>query len=101
MVELQYSGRASPSTMEEEEVLEMEREAPKARVRRTLRRTARELLRPVSKLPERSQRMDPSSTCCVHCCIHHHAVVLLDLHQPLLPPYWIKKEETSSAPYVC
>ena len=20
------------------------------------------------------------------CCIHHHAVVLLDLHQPLLPP---------------
>ena len=35
------------------------------------------------------------------CCIHHHAVVLLDLHQPLLPPCWIKKEETSSAPYVC
>ena len=29
------------------------------------------------------------------CCIHHHAVVLLDLHQPLLPPCWIKKEETS------
>ena len=28
-------------------------------------------------------------------CIHHHAVVLLDLHQPLLPPCWIKKEETS------
>ena len=26
---------------------------------------------------------------------HHHAVVLLDLHQPLLPPCWIKKEETS------
>ena len=23
------------------------------------------------------------------------------LPQPLLPPYWIKKEETSSAPYVC
>ena len=23
--------------------------------------------------------------------IHHHAVVLLDLHQPLLPPCWIKK----------
>ena len=21
------------------------------------------------------------------CCIHHHAVVLLDLHQPLLPPF--------------
>ena len=35
------------------------------------------------------------------CCIHHHAVVLLDVHQPLLPPCWIKKEETSSAPYVC
>ena len=34
------------------------------------------------------------------CCIHHHTVVLLDLHQPLLPPCWIKKEETSSAPYV-
>ena len=30
-MELQYSGRASPSTMEEEEVLEREREAPKAR----------------------------------------------------------------------
>ena len=26
----------------------------------------------------------------------HHAIVLLDLHQPLLPPCWIKKEETSS-----
>ena len=34
-------------------------------------------------------------------CYYHHAVVLLDLHQPLLPPCWIKKEETSSAPYVC
>ena len=33
--------------------------------------------------------------------IHHHAVVLLDLHQPLLPPYWIKKEENVAAPYVC
>ena len=29
------------------------------------------------------------------CCIHHRAVMLLDLHQPLLPPCWIKKEETS------
>ena len=28
-------------------------------------------------------------------CFHHHTVVLLDLHQPLLPPCWIKKEETS------
>ncbi|KAM3254239.1 hypothetical protein ACQJBY_048019 [Aegilops geniculata] len=35
------------------------------------------------------------------CCIHHHVVVLLDLHQPLLPPCWIKKEETSIVPYVC
>ena len=33
VVELQYSGRASPSTMEEEDVLEREREAPKAKVR--------------------------------------------------------------------
>ena len=30
-MELQYSVRASPSTMEEEEVLEREKEAPKAR----------------------------------------------------------------------
>ena len=30
-MELQYSGRASLSSMEEEEVLEREREAPKAR----------------------------------------------------------------------
>ena len=29
-MELQYSGRASPSSMEEEDVLEREREAPKA-----------------------------------------------------------------------
>ena len=29
VVELQYSGRASPSSMEEEEVLEREREAPR------------------------------------------------------------------------
>ena len=33
VVELQYPGRASPSTMEEEEVLEREREAPKEKVR--------------------------------------------------------------------
>ena len=33
MMELQYSSRASPSTMEEEDVLEREREAPKAKVR--------------------------------------------------------------------
>ena len=31
VMELQYSGRASPSTMEEEEVLDREREAPKAK----------------------------------------------------------------------
>ena len=35
------------------------------------------------------------------CCIHHHALVLLDHHQPLLPPCWIKKEEMSPVPYVC
>ena len=29
VMELQYSGRASPSSMEEEDVLEREREAPK------------------------------------------------------------------------
>ena len=33
VMELQYSGRASPSTMEEEEVLEREREAPRRVVR--------------------------------------------------------------------
>ena len=33
VMELQYSDRASPSSMEEEDVLEREREAPKARVR--------------------------------------------------------------------
>ena len=32
-MELQYSGRASLSSMEEEEVLEREREAPKVKVR--------------------------------------------------------------------
>ena len=32
-MELQYSDRASPSSMEEEDVLEREREAPKAKVR--------------------------------------------------------------------
>ena len=39
--------------------------------------------------------------CRDHRCFHHHAVVLLDLHQPLLPPWWIKLEETYSQPYVC
>ena len=34
VVELQYSGRASLSTMEEEDVLEREKEAPKAWVER-------------------------------------------------------------------
>ena len=37
-------------------------------------------------------RRSSAKPCCDHCCIHHHAVVLLDLHQPLLPPCWIKKE---------
>ena len=35
VVELQYSGRASPSSMEEEDVLEREREAPKAWVEKS------------------------------------------------------------------
>ena len=35
MLELQYSGRASSSTMEEQEVLEREREAPKAWIERS------------------------------------------------------------------
>ena len=35
VVELRYSGRASLSSMEEEEVLEREREAPKARGERS------------------------------------------------------------------
>ena len=34
-------------------------------------------------------------------CFHHHVVVLLDLHQPLLPPCWIKKGGDVAAPYVC
>ena len=42
--------------------------------------------------PSRKRLVKP---CRDPCCIHHHAVVLLDLHQPLLPPCWIKKEETS------
>ena len=33
VMEWQFSGRASPSSMEEEDVLEREREAPKAKVR--------------------------------------------------------------------
>ena len=33
VMELQYSGKASLSSMEEEDVLEREREAPKAKVR--------------------------------------------------------------------
>ena len=41
-------------------------------------------------------RRSSAKPCCDHCCIHHHAVVLLDLHQP-----HIKKEEMSSGPYVC
>ena len=36
MMELQYSGRASPSTMEEEEVLEREKEATKGRDMKSL-----------------------------------------------------------------
>ena len=51
MMELQYSGRASPSTMLEEEVLEREREAPKAKGQKssispTIYRRAKGGLRP-------------------------------------------------------
>ena len=35
VMELQYSGRASPSSMEEEDVLEREREAPKRKGKRS------------------------------------------------------------------
>ena len=50
-------------------------------------------LSPCNTSPSRRSSAKP---CCDHCCIHHHAVVLLDLHQPLLPPCWIKKDETFS-----
>ena len=46
---------------------------------------------PATPLPLVEARRSPAETR----YIHHHAVVLLDLHQPLLPPCWIKKEETS------
>ena len=42
-----------------------------------------------------SLSLNLAKPCRDHRCFHHHAVVLLDLHQPLLPPCWIKKEETS------
>ena len=40
-------------------------------------------------------RHPATSTTTPSCCCWSH------LPQPLLPPCWIKKEETSSAPYVC
>ena len=46
---------------------------------------------PATPLPLAEARRSPAETR----YIHHHAVVLLDLHQPLLSPCWIKKEETS------
>ena len=49
-------------------------------------------LSPCNTSPSRRSLAKP---CRDRCCIHHHAVVVLDLHQPLLPPCWIKKEETS------
>ena len=49
-------------------------------------------LPPCYTSPSRRRLAKP---CWDPCCIYHHAVVLLDLHQPLLPPCWIKKEETS------
>ena len=47
---------------------------------------------PLSLLVSRSAWRSPVGVLPLH---YHHAVVLLDLHQPLLPPCWIKKEETS------
>ena len=49
--------------------------------------------------PSRAWRSPPECCCSTTttplcCCWSHH-------HQPLLPPCWIKKEETSHAPYVC
>ena len=49
-------------------------------------------LPPVTPLPPRLRFAKP---CRDPRYFHHHAVVLLDLHQLLLPPCWIKKEETS------
>ena len=54
-----------------------------------------------SPLLHLSLSLSLAKPCRDRCYFHHHGVVLLDLHQPLLPPCWIKKEETSSAPYVC
>ena len=54
------------------------------------------LLAPLSPCYTSPSRRSLAKPCRDRCCIHHHAVVLLDLHQPLLPPCWIKKEETSS-----
>ena len=65
------------------------------------RAAASQVLAPPSPCYTSPSRRSSANPCCDHCCIHHHVVVLLDLHQPLLPPCWIKKEETSSAPYVC
>ena len=50
---------------------------------------------PKSLAPPSPSRRRLAKPCRDPCCIHHHAVVLLDLHQPLLPRCWIKKEETS------
>ena len=51
--------------------------------------------------PGASLSLSLAKPCRDHLCFHHHAIVLLDLHQPLFPPCWIKLEETSSQPYVC
>ena len=54
-----------------------------------------EVLAPPSPLLHLSLSQKLGEALLEPCCIHHHAVVLLDLHQPLLPPCWIKKEDTS------
>ena len=55
---------------------------------------------PKSLAPPSPSRLRLAKPCRDPRYFHHHAVVLLDLHQPLPPPCWIKKEETSS-PTVC
>ena len=96
----------------EGEVLRGEREAPGTRVRSPPspplyigalyivggREVSRTQVPGASLSPRNTSpsRWSLAKPCRDHRCFHHHTVVLLDLHQPVLPPCWIKKEETSS-----
>ena len=82
VVEVAGSRQGFAKLLREGEVLQGEREAPKAVFSLPLQY--------LSLLYMLDEALPASRY------IHHHAVVLLDLHQPLLPPCWIKKEETSS-----